>query len=100
MTNELDDAIRDLVAQKDEHRDLVRQIAADPGMDPALRETLLAHIYEEESEKVLELQSLAGAKPPASSPAGTAHPRGLTVGSLRPTYTTPPGASVGSLRGL
>ena len=99
-TNELDDAIRDLVAQKDEHRDLVRQIAADPGMDPALRETLLAHIYEEESEKVLELQSLAGAKRTASAPAGAAHPRGLTVGSLRPTYPSSPGASVGSLRGL
>lgn len=97
-TNELNDAIRDLVAQKDEHRDLVRQIAADPGMDPALRETLLAHIYEEESEKVQELQSLAGAKRP--SPAGSAPPRGLTVGSLRATYPSTPGASVGSLRGL
>ncbi|MEZ6189294.1 MAG: hypothetical protein R3F62_30365 [Planctomycetota bacterium] len=98
---DLSTAIRELIAQKDEHRDLVRQIAADPGMNPRLRETLLSHIYEEETEKVQALQALAGG---GSAPAAVSSPldgggRGLTVGSLRPASPTSPGGSVGSLLG-
>ncbi|MCA8925587.1 MAG: hypothetical protein KDD82_27510 [Planctomycetes bacterium] len=77
----LTNAVQDLAEQKAEHRDLVRQIAADPGMSPLLRETLLAHIYEEETEKVEALRGLLESTPtPAQSPA---RPAGLTVGSLR-----------------
>ena len=71
----LSDAIAKLQALKDEHRPIVEQVAADPGMSPETRLQLLRHLNEEEEEWIAKAQALLGT-------ATTSSP-GLTVGSLR-----------------
>ena len=107
MNDELSAAIDSLAAAKAEHGQLIQTIAADAGMDPATRAELMAHINEEETEKLARIQAAAAsveAPPPPPAAAPTAAPArpglGLTVGSLRPT-SVPPAAgrfTVGSLR--
>ena len=73
MPDDIPTAVARIAALKDEHRDLVTQIAADPGMSPETRTALLTHIAHEEDEAVAALVDATGA---------TARGR-LTVGSLR-----------------
>lgn len=103
---DLDAALANLAQIKDEHREILKQIASDPGMAPETRTSLIAHLYEEEDEHLAEIRAMR------SGPAPTAHAvqalpaasaPGLTVGSLRanpaPIHAAQPTRlSVGSLR--
>lgn len=89
-------AIEKLASAKAEHRAILQKIAADPGMSPDTRRTLIEHLWQEEDEHVRRIAALAGGvELPATSPTGGDAPR-LTVGSLRPE--PPVGPSLGSLR--
>ena len=86
----LEGAISGMQALKAEHAPILAQIARDPGMSPETRATLIAHLLEEEDEKLAAIAAEAGvrARGPArgasAPPAGRgAHPARLTVGSLR-----------------
>jgi hypothetical protein len=97
----LEQAIARLTTLKQEHGPLLATIAADPGMEPATREKLIAHLYEEEDEALARIRAAASAR---AAPSGAAAPSTrLSVGSLRVDPAPPPGASpsirVGSLRG-
>jgi hypothetical protein len=103
---DLDAALTNLAQIKNEHREILKQIASDPGMAPETRTSLIAHLYEEEDEHLAEIQAMrAGPVPTAHSTPAPAAPSapGLTVGSLRanpaPIHVTQPASlSVGSLR--
>ena len=98
---DLTQSIEQLARLKDEHRPILRQVAADPGMAPETRAALVEHLYEEEDEHVAEMVALAkgGAAPAAAAPKGrrSPHTSALSVGSLRPGAGSEPTA-VGSLR--
>src|SRR5262245_25247081 len=78
-------AVAKLAAAKAEHRKILQQVAADPGMAPETRTALIEHLWLEEDEHVRRIAALAGA--PAAAAEGHEgrgdSPR-LTVGSLRP----------------
>lgn len=103
---DLTQSIEQLARLKDEHRPILRQVAADPGMSPETRAALVEHLYEEEDEHVAEMTALAqrgggggGASDAPASRSRTRSPRtsGLSVGSLRPGAGAEP-SQVGSLR--
>lgn len=78
---ELGAAIAALVALRAEHRPIVEKIVGDPGMDPSTRLALMAHLLEEEDER---LQAIARAAGGAGTGAAAGVQSGvLTVGSLR-----------------
>ena len=83
---DLDAALADLASIKDEHREILKQIASDPGMAPETRTSLIAHLYEEEDEHLAEIRAMR------SGPAPTAH------STLAPAAASAPGLTVGSLR--
>lgn len=87
----LGEAISALIATKAEHRRILMQIAADPGMTPETRRALIDHLYSEEDEHVQRIASLAG-----KGPGTVEHLDGFTVGSLRVEGQPP--ARLGSLR--
>jgi hypothetical protein len=111
----LEGAISGMQALKSEHAPILAQIARDPGMSPETRATLVAHLLEEEDEKLARIAAAAGLSASVSAPRPSldASPAArLTVGSLRtpsastpdaagPTSTPGPAArrTVGSLRG-
>ncbi|MBL4845328.1 MAG: hypothetical protein JKY65_07375 [Planctomycetes bacterium] len=101
---EVDAALASLVAVKNEHREILRQISNDPGMSPETRTSLIEHLYAEEDEHLAEIQLLRGNASATPSPhASSANTPGLTVGSLRadPEPIQPnadSNLSVGSLR--
>ncbi|MCO5166023.1 MAG: hypothetical protein M9894_06605 [Planctomycetes bacterium] len=70
-------AIEGLIAAKAEHRKILQEVAADPGMTPATRQTLIDHLWVEEDEHVQRIAALA--RGAGTTPAS----RGFTVGSLR-----------------
>jgi hypothetical protein len=102
------DPIAKLAALKAEHRPILEQIAADPGMAAETRRTLLVHLMEEEDEYVAAALGGASAGPapktptigePASTtsaPSTGATGRAFTVGSLR--VAAPASLTLGSLR--
>lgn len=109
---DIDAALTNLAQIKDEHREILRQIASDPGMAPETRTSLIAHLYEEEDEHLAEIRAMRGSSVPAAhataAPAAASSP-GLTVGSLRmdpapiqssrgQAQSQPGSLSVGSLR--
>jgi hypothetical protein len=69
--------VQQLQHLKQEHRELLAVIAADPAMAPATRSALLDHLLQEEDELVARIAAAAGGS--TSSP----RPAALTVGSLR-----------------
>lgn len=101
-----------LQALKAEHAPILAQIAADPGMGAETRALLIAHLYEEEDERVARIAALGGgvgggvdlALAEGGSTGPGPRPTALSVGSLRapePTAGIAPaasGLSVGSLR--
>lgn len=91
-------AVASLQALKAEHRTLLATIAADAGMEPATRSALIAHVLEEEDERLDDIAALAASET-AGAPA-IERRSGLTVGSLRPVPATPASrrGTVGSLR--
>lgn len=93
-------AIDALVDVKAEHRKILHDVVADPGMTPETRLTLVEHLYAEEDEHLARIAALAGDAPAPAAPTAPATPveppHGFTVGSLRQD-TTPP-ATLGSLR--
>ncbi len=98
-----DAALSKLAALKAEHRPILEQIAADPGMAPETRRTLLVHLMEEEDEYVAAAiggappQKASGTPAPAGPAAITSSPgRSYTVGSMRPA--APVSLTLGSLR--
>ena len=100
----LDAAIDSLARVKDEHRVILRQIAADTGMAPETRTSLIDHLYEEEDEHVAEIQGLLAGGPGAGGPApmsqkDSSQRAGLTVGSLRaePAPIRPVSAAIGGV---
>jgi len=105
---DLDAALANLASIKDEHREILKQIASDPGMAPETRTSLIAHLYEEEDEHLAEIRAMRGGAAPAAGAHSTTAPAaasapGLTVGSLRadpaPIHGhSSPSLSVGSLR--
>jgi hypothetical protein len=64
---------------KQEHRELLGLIAADPDMAPETRKALLDHLMQEEDELVEKIAA-------AASAASGERPARLTVGSLRAVY--------------
>lgn len=88
-------AIAALAEVKAEHRKILHDVVADPGMTPETRLTLVEHLYAEEDEHVARIAALAAGPAPAAE-AGHA-PRGFTVGSLRAEAAGAP-AMLGSLR--
>ena len=82
MNDELSAAIDSLAAAKAEHGQLIQTIAADAGMDPATRAELMAHINEEETEKLARIQA-AAASVEAPRSMGTS-PNGSRRGRSRP----------------
>lgn len=89
----LGEAINELIATKAEHRRILMEIAADPGMSPETRRTLIDHLYSEEDDHMQKIAALAGETP---ATLGTEHQAGFTVGSLR-VEAAPP-TRLGSLR--
>jgi hypothetical protein len=97
--NPLESAISGMQALKTEHAPILVQIARDPGMSPDTRATLIAHLLEEEDEKLARIAAAAGLAAPLA--AGTAHATPaastsasrLTVGSLRTPFASTPGAA-------
>lgn len=79
-TSELTLLVQQLQHLKQEHRQLLAVIAADPGMAPATRKELLDHLLEEEDELVARIAAAAGGGNSSQRPAG------LTVGSLRAAH--------------
>jgi hypothetical protein len=79
----LGEAISALIATKAEHRRILMQIAADPGMTPATRQQLIDHLYTEEDEHLARIAALVGGAPGE-------HAAGFTVGSLRVEALPPP----------
>lgn len=73
------DALARLRSLKEEHRPIVDQVAADPGMSPETRAMLLRHLNEEEEEWLDRATELLGR---TTTPTRRNVP-GLTVGSLR-----------------
>jgi hypothetical protein len=113
----LESAISGMQALKTEHAPILAQIARDAGMSPETRATLIAHLLEEEDEKLARIAAAAGLGAPLTAgaahgmPAASSSASRLTVGSLRtpssstsgvagPTSTPDPAArrTVGSLR--
>jgi hypothetical protein len=114
----LEGAISGMQALKTEHAPILAQIARDAGMSPETRATLIAHLLEEEDEKLARIAAAAGLAPqPAPSARGShaaveASPAArLSVGSLRASSASTNGVagatsssgsaarrSVGSLR--
>lgn len=92
-------AITALAEVKAEHRKILHDVVADPGMTPETRLTLVEHLYAEEDEHLARIAALAAAPAPASAggDAGGEAPRGFTVGSLRAEAAGAP-AMLGSLR--
>lgn len=84
------EAASQLAELRAEHQPIERAILADPGMRPATRDLLMAHLQEEEQEWQAEIERL--------SPGPEAGVPRLTVGSLRPADPFTGGGSVGSLR--
>ncbi|MCC7537784.1 MAG: hypothetical protein IT379_16290 [Deltaproteobacteria bacterium] len=99
------DALARLNALRAEHKPILEAIVADPGMAPNTRSMLVAHLMEEEDERMAEVEAAgldvvtASAEPTvgaltALAPArervvprrgddGSAAGGGLTIGSLR-----------------
>lgn len=114
----LESAIFGMQALKTEHAPILAQIARDAGMSPETRATLIAHLLEEEDEKLARIAAAAGVAPQRGRAAAAPHAADeaspaarLSVGSLRASSastngaagaTSIPGAaarrSVGSLR--
>ena len=102
MADSLQDAVAELAKVKAEHRGILRTVAADPGMAPETRATLIDHLYDEEDEHLAEIQAMSqgggAAAPQGGAPsAGRASQRSLTVGSLR-SNEPPRTPHLGSLR--
>ena len=106
----LEGAIAGMQALKSEHAPILAQLARDAGMSPETRALLVAHLLEEEDEKLATIAAAAKDRPtsPVAS-AGASSSARFTIGSLRMTSldtqpvagnaTTPAKRSVGSLRG-
>jgi hypothetical protein len=90
-------AIAALAEDKAEHRKILHDVVADPGMTPETRLTLVEHLYAEEDEHVARIAALAAAPGPAPAAESGDAPRGFTVGSLRAEAAGAP-AMLGSLR--
>jgi len=106
----LEGAIAGMQALKSEHAPILAQLARDAGMSPDTRALLIAHLLEEEDEKLATIAAAAKGRP--SSPgasAGASSRARFTIGSLRMTSTdmqsvagnatAPANRTVGSLRG-
>ncbi|MGB0678690.1 MAG: hypothetical protein ACPGUV_03405 [Polyangiales bacterium] len=82
---DLADAIAHLVALKEEHAPILQQIVSDTGMHAATRETLVAHLREEEDEALQVIVRAHASAQDSTSTAASARPAAprLSVGSLR-----------------
>ena len=102
----LEGAIAGMQALKSEHAPILAQLARDAGMSPDTRALLVAHLLEEEDEKLATIAAAAKDRPTSAGASSSAR---FTIGSLRMTSldmqpvagnaTTPAKRSVGSLRG-
>jgi hypothetical protein len=98
----LQDAVESMKAVKQEHREILNQVASDPGMAPGTRWALISHLYDEEDEHLAHIASLLSSQIQSPTSPATPGPSRLelTVGSLRPEPSEPNSSSgsVGSLR--
>ncbi len=80
----LEGAIAGMQALKSEHAPILAQLARDAGMSPETRALLVAHLLEEEDEKLASIAAAAKGRPvsPDASPGASSSAR-LTIGSLR-----------------